>query len=538
MPRAFVDANLRPAERALRDRTLAGVDCPAGPRPFPHPSNPGAPGRDQRIRASFLAALICGGVPGVAATRRGVSLRGAVIAGDLDLRACEVKFPVEIVDCWLTGRVDLRDASLLTLSFEGSRVAGIDGELARVKGLLELSNGFWCDGPARLSGAQIDGALNGCAARFENPDGNALEIFRARLGGDCFLNGANGAEPLAFEAIGAVLLSGTKVAGSLYCSNANFRSTSADGALALVGVEIGDTLVLAGVYWVIGRLDLTGATMDKLWDDFDTARLMRVDTRGNPPARRLFPPLRDFSNNNLVLDGCVYRRLINSPTDFRARLAILDHQVEAHLGVDFRPQPWEQAIKVLREMGHVDSARSLAIAKQTRLREGGKVHGRARAFLHRLFGLFIGYGYRPWRALLVILCVWLFFAGVYQLGYGRGAFAPAKSLGQTEASLRDCLAQATKSRPECQGAGSARSTFSAPMFSADVLLSLVDFQQRKEWGPAVFAVKPPLPGATAAGVGYSWWGQFVRVAIWVETVLGWIAAGVLVAVAAGLVKKD
>jgi hypothetical protein len=91
-------------------------------------------------------------------------------------------------------------------------------------------------------------------------------------------------------------------------------------------------------------------------------------------------------------------------------------------------------------------------------------------------------------------------------------------------------------RPHRRGRGlpPRRAAFPAP--EADVRLSLVDFQQCKAWGPAVFAVKPPPPGATAAGVGYSWWGEVMRAAIWVVTILGWIAAGVLVA--AGLAEKD
>ncbi len=72
----------------------------------------------------------------------------------------------------------------------------------------------------------------------------------------------------------------------------------------------------------------------------------------------------------LQLDGLTYDRF-GDPTDVlaSARIASLDLQQPKDLYEAFKPQPWEQMIKVLRDMGHYKEARSVAIEKQVRLRE-------------------------------------------------------------------------------------------------------------------------------------------------------------------------
>ena len=47
-------------------------------------------------------------------------------------------------------------------------------------------------------------------------------------------------------------------------------------------------------------------------------------------------------------------------------------QRPSHLGKDFRPQPFEQLIKVLREMGHDADARQIAMLKHSFLHKRKK----------------------------------------------------------------------------------------------------------------------------------------------------------------------
>jgi hypothetical protein len=75
--------------------------------------------------------------------------------------------------------------------------------------------------------------------------------------------------------------------------------------------------------------------------------------------------------------------------------------------------------------------------------------------------------------------------------------------------------------------------FSPLAYSLDVILPLVDLQQQKDWGPLI-----PTPQAHP-------WYEFrergmkhlVRLVIWFETLFGWLASLLLVAIVSGLTKR-
>ena len=510
-----------------------------------------------RMRAEFVSWLICGKNQQYRPSQTGVRLYGAWIDGRINLRAWEIKWPIELENCWITEEIDFRDANLLTVSLKGSRARGVDGDLVKIRGVLCLADGFRCDGLMRLSGSEIGGALNCSGSNFINGRANAIEIFRAVLNGDCFLSGRYDylqQRLQAFYSIGGVYLTGTKLRGSLYCSNGNFRVPGPNGdaperdALNLAGVEIGDKLDLKGVYWMIGRLDLSGSTIDKLCDDVDLARFALRPPEAAPRLglfQRLAVRLRnrfgrpDRTQNNIVLDGCVYRRLA-APADFAHRKSILDHQIAAHLESDFRSQPWEQIAKVLREMGYLECATKITVTKQTYLRRSGEL-GPFR-FFHWLFGLFIGYGYRPIRATVIIFLVWVFYWLLYQNAYNHGVIVDAKDLLKTDPGVLDCDPTASNPTIGCSSQRSDVSAFSAPMFAADFLFPFVDFRQGKDWAPAVIVPQKVELGAKGrrklSQFARSKYGEEIRRAIWSEIVIGWLATALFAAVVARLIKKD
>ena len=59
------------------------------------------------------------------------------------------------------------------------------------------------------------------------------------------------------------------------------------------------------------------------------------------------------SPTTLMLDGLTYNRFGEiSDLSAPARIAFLRLQCEIDLGKEFKPQPWIQMVKVLRESGH------------------------------------------------------------------------------------------------------------------------------------------------------------------------------------------
>ena len=72
---------------------------------------------------------------------------------------------------------------------------------------------------------------------------------------------------------------------------------------------------------------------------------------------------------SLVLDGFAYRQLAApAPASSGFRIEWLAQQEPAHMGLDFRPQPWHQLIRVFQRMGLPAAARDVAVAHEVQLR--------------------------------------------------------------------------------------------------------------------------------------------------------------------------
>lgn len=75
-----------------------------------------------------------------------------------------------------------------------------------------------------------------------------------------------------------------------------------------------------------------------------------------------------------VLAGIAYRRFAPAaPTDAPTRLGWLGHRAEAHLHGEFRPDPWQRLVGVLRRGGPAQSAREVAMGLERPLRAAGRI---------------------------------------------------------------------------------------------------------------------------------------------------------------------
>ena len=120
---------------------------------------------------------------------------------------------------------------------------------------------------------------------------------------------------------------------------------------------------------------------------------------------------------NLLLDGFVYQRFVNSPTDARTRLAWLDRQSE------FKPQPYLQLAKVLRETGDDRGAREALFEMEDRRRKEQNHRWWQRRWDWVLKAT-IGYGQIPGRALGWLLLLAAVGGVLSGLAYLGGAIVP------------------------------------------------------------------------------------------------------------------
>jgi hypothetical protein len=302
-----------------------------------------------------------------------------------------------------------------------------------------------------------------------------------------------------------------QIGSDLYCDGGSFRNRLPDGtgvALAVNGAKIsGGFFVRHGLFE--GMLDLTEMRAESLVDDATC-----------------------WPAGELILDGFHYGRIGAGPTDAASRIDWLKRQLPTHLGSDFRPQPWEHAIKVLREMGHSEAAKRVAMEKQRVWRRASSRRWRMpKWWIHKLYGAFAGYGYRPWWTVCWMLAICLACALFYYDGRDAGLFGPSDSQIQTQAELQKVCGPVASGRipwtsPQCPLPREYPS-FQPFFYSLDVILPLVDLHQEPNWGP----IRTDTGGKPIRG----WW---LRWLIWFEILFGWAGSALLAAVAGNLVKKD
>ena len=430
---------------------------------------------------------------------------GAVITGSVFLNnGFKATGEVQLLGAQIGG-----DLACKTGSFEPKVGDALSCDGAVVKGSVFLNDGFKASGEVRLLGAQIGGNFECSKGSFENNAGDALACDGAVIKGSVFLREG-------FKSTGTVRLHAAQIGGNLSCDKGSFE-TKAGHALICDGAVIKGGLFFRNVAKVHGSVSFAAAEVGSLADDSASWAMASL----------------------LNLDGFRYGRIVNGPTDAARRIAWLVKQRESHLKQEFRPQPWEQLIKVLREMGHESEARTIAIAKQDALRKAGKFRGFAR-LLHGLYGGLAGYGYRPTNTMLAMLMVWLTCGVVYQGAGDFGLMGPSSPIVLTNADIRNACGKPSQDRQTqwtmCPDLPKEYTTFSPYIYSLDLILPLVSLQQDSDWAPIV--TDDTSQWIKYSGSDWIWPGAIVRFVMWFEILFGWAMSLLLVAVLGNLVKKD
>jgi hypothetical protein len=356
-----------------------------------------------------------------------------------------------------------------------------------------------------------------------------------------------------FHATGGVWFIGAKVGGFLDCEKGQFEAKYGGHALMMEGTTIQGHFNFRNVTSESGLIDLLGLHVAMLVDDIESW---------------------EKADGRLVLDGFRYDRIAGerfhdrtsgwvegAPVDSKSRIRWLYRQRPEDLGTRFKPQPWEQIIKVLREMGHQEAAKEVAIEKQRCLEAAKKIAFKKQEWPRRslpllrwrllwLYGKFCRYGYRPELLIVWALGFAVGFALIFKLGGYLGVMGPTDRRIIEEVKDGAC-------RPEYGGNWTTCSTlknrkypdFYPLIYSFDLMFPFFATQQSKDWAPLI--VKPcsainriglcrdPLaPDVTATTSGYSPLGSFFGLIARLENLLGWIFGFGFVAVVSGLIKKD
>jgi len=472
------------------------------------------------------------------AARGVVRLSGVAIDGEFDCTG---------------GRFDGKDEKGRGLLCDGARI----GDTAF------LGNGFVATGTVRLVGVTIAANLGCEGGRFEGRDENdaALDCDRIAVGGCVYL--CDG-----FVALTIVRLLGARIGLDVYCHSGTFGAepdASKQGSQGSASAGRRRASPYSGIRQFSPTLDLSYATVAgtlAISGPPETTRFHGVALTG-AKIGRIADAVRGSSADTLcsdgraepsflVLDGLTYQRF-GEPTDLSApaRIAFLRLQKKGDLGENFKPQPWEQMIKVLREMGHDQEARTVAIEKQKALRQTGNMT-RAAGYLHDLYGLFYGYGYRPLRVGLWALLLAGLSALVFWVAADNGVMMPTDQKILDDKRYASCRQQRSPNWTRCDELQYAYTVFNPVLYSFELILPIVGSRQTKDWAPQIVIPCGRVGigntcGSTADAAnappsqtqpGYSPLGIVTAFVAGLDHLFGWVAGLVFVAVVSGLIKKD
>lgn len=520
------------AERLLADCVLSGVTADVSGFEVD---------ADKEVRAAYLRNL-CLNADRLNIDPRGIWLTGARVTGTLNLDGVALDRVLWFIGCSFTGKPYFRGAKGKMLGFVECTLPGVKADWLSLEGSLSL-RGTTVVGETRVPGAKVGAQVDCSNAILTNEGGKAffgdglevvggvlfqgatvtgeMRLMGAKVGGQvvCFgatLTNVSGKafnadrveveESLVFEnakVTGETRLLGAKIGGQVNCAEATFINKGGD-ALSADNLEVRGPLFFTDLKTrVVGKMSLLYASVDNLI----------ADGSGWPAP------------GDLNLDGFRYRTLgVYHP--WTTLLGWIERQPPGQ----FTPQPYEQAIKVYREAGHLSDAREMGIAKEDAYRKQGGLSWWHRAWLLFAKGT-IAYGYKPWRAgvwiLFAVMLAWMIFNSAYHQGYMR----PAKErvfihdCFNGKAASEQCSAwieRKLKWRAEPLRAPEDYPAFNGLMYSLDTFFPFVDFHQEAYWLPF-------------AGDRFGW---FFRLWLWVHIIAGWVLSTMAVAGLTGLIKKD
>ncbi|WP_181787743.1 oxidoreductase [Streptomyces phytophilus] len=421
--------DLTPPERELWAAFPEGrpVDLRTGDADRDDPAGGAGWGPERTVRAAVLAALLLGAHPPQPGDIAALRLAGARIAGGLDLTGAETAHQMRLEHCFFEGEVRLNSATTGGVRLDDSVLPRIDARLARIEGALSVRRSEVA-GELLLTHARITGELLLHGARFTGPPGWSVVAGGLEMGGAVF--GTHG-----FTATGGLRFVGARLMGGLFLNDTRFGAAADGAALALGHAQV-TLLDLSGGFAPAGRVELRATQVtDMVTFDgadlggctgIDGARMHATDFRfapAVPPAgpvslggaqvTTLHDDLRSWPAA-VLLDGFTYGSI--QPA-YAAGQGSVERRLDwIRRGAGYAPQPYEQLATWYRQIGHVDDARRVLLAKQRARRRILRPAGRAWSLL--LDGT-VGFGYRPWLAGLWLAALTLLGSLVFAAGDSR-----------------------------------------------------------------------------------------------------------------------
>ena len=367
-----------------------------------------------------------------------IHLNNSRVGGKLDLSSTDRSRFIATGEIRLEGAHVDGDLSFAGALLDGNGVPALSARSITVGSNVDLRSAFGqrfdARGEVGFAAAQITGDLMCDGARLSNPDGRALHCEDLKVE-SVFLT-MDDVTGLSFEATGRLNFLTAIIGGSFFMTNAKLAPgpdytgllrTGGPVALNLQQARVSNALAFNNVYAlaagstsqppdsgsapVSGWFLLTGAIVNTILDNIETGW-----------------PAPGF----LDLEGATYERIRHvGRGDLTAkRIAWLRRQFPDGVptAASFRPQPYEQLSRVLRQHGLAREANAIAVEK-IRMRLEARVDRPAARIFPKLLMLISQHGYSTSRAVVSFLVFVLLGTAMYAtalFGFGQ-PFLPVET---------------------------------------------------------------------------------------------------------------
>lgn len=508
------------------------------------------------LEATLIRDLLCG-KRSADIDPRGIQIRGAKIAGLLDLTDVRSTVSLILHSCEFDDLIVLARSHLPHLDLTGSSIPHIDATEFTCEHGAHFST-IAC-GQLRLTGANIEGLIDLRSAQLEATEGPALAANGLTVGKDLLLGERFRASSNSNN--GVLNLVGSHIRGNLDLTGSQLDATNGP-ALDAYGLTVEENLYLRrgakassnsneGVLYlrgatIKGQVALTGALLKAA--SGPALEATNITIHGDLFLNHGFTARSDSDHGTLCLIGAniagglilsgstlsnfgefgnelsVHTASIGSDLVLPIQLFISRKGPSFQVGIDglrypfiprlstcddwidllknhtptYAAQPYQQLSSVYSAAGKEEEARRILIAQQRHLRHRGKLGGPIRKFAHAASGLFIGYGYLPGRALWFLFAVCLISA-----------------FGAVGASMLDVI---THAGPQPSHSCNLAETFGVAIETD------VPFLKNISGNHCEIATE-------------TFWGQVAYLASYLFQALGWSFATLFVAGYTGLVRK-
>jgi hypothetical protein len=329
----------------------------------------------------------------------------------------------------------------------------------------------------------------------------ALSANGSNIGGSVYLCSGFRAEGRAsgFKATGGVNLVGAKSGVNLECDGGQFFGQGKTPAFTADNAKIAGGFYFREGVLAEGTVRLRYANASSIQRrDVNAPEKATWDLRFTK-VERLFNDEKSWpEKRNLLISGFVFDAFDDRvETSAEVQLGWLHRQPRDK----FLSQPYEQLAAVLQRRGLEENARKVRIVKNKEHER--HVRWRLRWLWYGFLGKAMGYGYCPWRALWISLCVIVFGWVVFAYAYNHDIITPSDEKAYVPGTR-----QLTELYPR----------FNAFVYSLEMFVPLLKLGMSQYWAPNATRSTPlPLCNQRLQITG----GGLLRGYLWLHIIAGW-----------------